>query len=278
MCFPHIEQSAPSMRLPRLQLFEFNDAAWAPEALKELIVESLSRTLRWGRVLRGIVGPLEALLAETEATEVLDLASGAGGPAQVLVEEIKRLGRTPPRFLLTDLQPMPRAWSALKALHPDAIDFVPRAVDATQIPFGLARGRVQIVINALHHFPPDLARAVLLGATRDAPGVFIAEGLLREPFSLAAIMVAGLPALFANPVLAGDRRLQKALLTWLSPAALSASLWDGAVSTLRQYTEEELREMVRDAPPGWRWDYGIFEFPFGGRGSWFRGVGPRADA
>jgi hypothetical protein len=264
------------MNLPRLQLFEFNDAAWAPEALKELIVESLSRTLRWGRVLRGIVGPLEAVLDQTGAREVLDLAAGAGGPAQVLIEEMKAEGRTPPLFTLTDLQPRAHAWAALKLLHPDAIDFSPHSVDATQIPPELARGRVQVIINALHHFPPPLAREVLLAATRDAPGVFIAEGLLRDPRTLLSIAVSGLPALFASPLFAEDHRLQKAALTWLCPAALSASMWDGAVSTFRQYTEADLRQMVRDSPPGWRWEYGVFDFPFGGHGSWFRGVGPRS--
>lgn len=262
------------MKLPRLQLFEFNDAAWAPEALKDLIVEALSRTLRWGQMLRGIVGPLQQLLEESGTHEILDLASGAGGPAHVMIEELKAAGRTSPRFTLTDLQPRIGAWKALKALHPGAIDFVAEPVDATRIPPELARGRVQVIINALHHFPPDLARAVLLGATRDAPSVFIAEGLLRDPRNLLALAVPGIPALFASALLAEDHRLAKAALTWLSPAALAASIWDGAVSTVRQYDEGELREMVRDGPPGWRWEYGVFNFPFGGQGSWFRGIGP----
>ncbi len=263
------------MSLPRLQLFEFNDAAWAPDALKELIVESLSRTLRWGRMLRGIVPPLQELLDETGASEILELAAGAGGPAQVLIEELLAAGVTPPRFLLTDLQPHPGAWAALKARHPREVDFVAAPVDATRIPPALARGRVQLIINALHHFPPALARDVLLAATRDAPGVFVAEGLLRDPRSLMSMAVTGIPAVFATSLLADRHRLAKAALGVLSPAALAVSMWDGAVSTLRQYTEKELRALVRDGPPGWRWDYGVFEFPFGGRGSWFRGTGPQ---
>ena len=262
------------MTLPRLQLFEFNDADWAPEALRELIIETLSRTLRWGRVLEGIVAPLQAILDQTGVNEILDLASGAGGPAQLLVERMKAAGRAPPRFTLTDLQPRTQAWATLKLRHPDAIDFVPEPVDATNIPPALARGRIQVVINALHHFPPQLARAVLQGATRNAPGVFIAEGLLRDPLSLISMAVPGLPALFASALLAKDHRLQKTALTWLSPAALAASIWDGAVSTFRQYTEGELRQMVGGCPTGWRWDYGVFDFPFGGHGSWFRGIAP----
>jgi len=259
-------------KLKRQQLFEFNDAAWAPGPLKALIVESLSRTLRWGQVLRGIVPPFLELLHRAGTTEVLDLAAGAGGPAQVLVEELEGLGHTPPRFLLTDLQPRVQAWAALAALHPEAISFVPEAVDATRTPPALAAGRVHLVINALHHFPPPLARQVLLEAAHTSKGVFVAEGLLRDPRTLLSIAVPGIPALLANPLFEKDDRLIKAALTWLTPAALAASIWDGAVSTLRQYSEGELRELVRDGPPDWHWEYGVFEFPFGGRGSWFRGA------
>ncbi len=260
------------MALPRLQLFEFNDAPWAPAAPKELIVEALSRTLRWGRVLRGVVAPLCELLDQTGVSEVLDLASGAGGPAQVLVEEMQAARRTSPRFLLTDLQPHVEEWQLLKDLYPEAINFVPEPVDATRLPEDLARGRVQLVINALHHFPPNLAREVLLGACQHAPGVFIAEGLIRHPRSLMAIAISGIPALYASALLSRRNQLAKAALTWLTPAMLAASFWDGAVSTMRMYDEAGLRDLVRDCPPGWRWDYGTFDFPFGGRGSWFRGV------
>jgi hypothetical protein len=258
--------------LPRLQLFEFNDAPWAPAAPKELIVEALSRTLRWGRVLRGVVEPLRQLLDETGCDEVLDLASGAGGPAQVLVEELQASGRASPRFLLTDLQPHVEEWDQLKQLYPESIDYVAEPVDATKMDPQLAKGRVQLVINALHHFPPELARDVLLSACQHAPGIFIAEGLIRHPRSLMAISVPGIPALYASALVSKRHRVAKAALTWLCPAMLAASFWDGAVSTLRMYSEEELRELVREAPAEWRWDYGRFSFPFGGRGSWFRGV------
>ncbi len=257
---------------PRQQLFEFNDAAWAPGPLKALIVESLSRTLRWGRVLRGIVSPFLELMNRSGCSEVLDLAAGAGGPAQVLVEEILAHRQSPPHFLLSDLQPRVHAWTTLAALHPREISFIPSEVDATRLPPGLAEGRVTLVINAIHHFPPSLARQVLLEAAHTSKGVFVAEGLLRDPRGLMAMAVTGIPALLAAPLLEKDDRLVKAALMWLTPAGFAASLWDGTVSTLRQYDEDELRELVRDGPPGWRWEYGVFQFPFGGRGSWFRGA------
>jgi hypothetical protein len=49
-------------------------------------------------------------------------------------------------------------------------------------------------------------------------------------------------------------------------------VWDGLVSTLRVYTEAELREMVAPFGQDWEWTAGTFRYPPLGTGTWFRGV------
>jgi hypothetical protein len=255
--------------LPRFQLFEFNDAPWAPKVLRDTVVGALSRSLRWGRMLDGLVAPFEAFLTACGTREVLDLCAGAGGPAAVLLEAMGRRGRAG-HFLLTDLFPQVTQWEALRREFNGQLDFVPQPVDATRIPPTLGPGRARAIINALHHFPPDLARAVLRGACENAPGLFVAEGLVRNPLRFAAMAPFGIPALLAAPVLADDQRLARAVLAW-SPLALAVSVWDGTVSALRIYQPEELQEMVADLP-GWEWMHGTFEYGGVGRGTWFSGV------
>ena len=97
-----IRVSSRAMELPRVQGFEFNDSERAPGFVRETIVESLSRTLRWGRMLSELVRPFRRFLAASGASEVLDLCAGAAGPATILASEMRRAGDTPPRFLLTD--------------------------------------------------------------------------------------------------------------------------------------------------------------------------------
>jgi hypothetical protein len=259
------------MKLPRLQLFEFNDLAWMPAAVRDTVVESLSHALEWGRMLRGLVPPFERFLAASGARELLDLGAGAGGPARILAAELAREG-TPPRFLLTDLHPRVEAWRLLRERSAGAIDFVPEPVDATAIPAALAAGRARSIINVLHHLPPELARAVFADAVRSSRGLFVAEGMLRQPLQFANFAPAGLAALALNPILSKKDRLAKALLTWATPAALAISMWDGVVSTLRAYSEAELRAMVADLPGGWHWEYGTYRFPPLGTGSYFFGV------
>jgi hypothetical protein len=260
------------MDLPRLQLFEFNDAPWAPRVLRDLIVEALSRTLDWGGILRGLVGPFEDFVTASGTTEVLDLAAGAGGPARILAGEILKAGRTPPRFLLTDLNPQREAWEEARAAFPGTVDFVPESVDATAIPAALAAGRARVIINALHHLPPPVARGVFADAVRAGSPIFIAEAFERNPLGYASMWPAGAPALLATPLLSGRDRLARALLLYATPVVLGVAAWDGIVSTLRVYSRADLEAMVAPLGGGFAWTYGNYAFPFGGKGYFFHGV------
>lgn len=260
------------MDLPRVQAFEFNDSARTPKFLRDLVVESLSRTLQWGHVLRGLVPPFQRFLAASGATEVLDLCAGAAGPATILASEMRAGGQPPPRFLLTDLYPQMDAWEAARAEHPGDIDFVQEPVDATRIPEHLAKGRARAIINAFHHFPPDIARELLADAVRGSAGIFVSEAFERNPLGFLPMTAAGLPALLANPILSKRDRLAKAAVTWLSPIAAGISLWDGIVSTLRIYSERDLREMVAPLGDSFTWEYGNYAFAPLGKGAYFFGV------
>lgn len=261
------------MPLPRVQSFELNDQPWVPSVLRDTIVETLSRTLRWGRVLEGLADPFCQFLDRAGTSEVLDVGSGAGGPASILAERLHARGRDV-RFLLSDLFPRVDVWRRLQHEQPHNITFVAEPVDATAIPASLSDGRARALLNVLHHLPPDLAASVIKSAIRARAPLFIAEGFERNPLGFLPFAATGIPALLVSPVFGADRRAQRALLAWASPIALLASAWDGFVSTMRVYTEEELREMTRgeEASDDYTWSYGVYSFPFGGRGYYFMGT------
>ncbi len=259
------------MSLPRVRLFEFIDSSWAPASLREFIMESVTRSLDWGRSLSGLVAPFERFVATAGAREVLDLGAGMGGPARSLTRAIRRAGSVPPRFILTDINPSPSAWQALCAEYPQDITFEPEPVDATRIPPEVAKGRARIIMNALHHFPPDFAQQLFADAVATSSGIFIAEPFERNPLRLLPLMSTTLVSFLATPFLTPRARLRKAL--WiLSTLGPLAALWDGVVSTLRVYDEAELRAMVAPLGDGFTWTYGIHRHGLGGRGYYFWGV------
>jgi hypothetical protein len=261
----------------RRHLFEFNDSAFTPPALRDTLIESLSLALKWGRIFERAVEPFARFLDACGATEVLDLCAGAGQPAAIFAREFLREGRRPPRFLMCDLFPRVEAWRRLAAELPDVIGFVEEPVDATRIDPGLGRGRARVIVNALHHFPPAVARDILLGAAAEAPGVFVLETLPRNPLHFAAFAPWGLAGMLALPLVTPEQRAKKALLSWLTPVGVATAAWDGTVSTLRAHEEADLREMVAPLGDAWTWTWGTFPWSGGlGRGSYFAGVPRRS--
>jgi hypothetical protein len=259
------------MSLPRLQLFEFNDAPWAPQALRDTIVEALSRAQQWGRHLEPLVSPFKRFLHAAGVEEVLDLAAGAGGPAALLSDELARAGGPQPRFVLTDLFPHVKEWEALESSRSGRLTHVPEPVDAAALPPALAKGRARLIINALHHFPPPLARQVLQATCQDAPGVFIAEAVVRNPLRFAAMAPLGIPALWLGPLLAKEHRLARAAVAW-TPVGMGVSLWDGCISAMRAYSRSELMELLGPAATTFSWEWGEFSFGGVGRGTYCFGV------
>jgi hypothetical protein len=259
--------------IPRLQLFEFNDAPWAPEVLKEVIIESLGIALEHGGLLDGLVEPVATFLSDAKTNALLDLGSGSGLPAKILLQALARHGHRP-HIRLTDLQPRARDWQKLHAEFPTQIDFVEGSVDATAIPEEIGAGRGRVIINVLHHFPPALVKAVLTDTVRKRQPIFIAESFGRNPIAfLGGFGRSGLPALFGAP-LRGENRALRAGLIWGSPLGLAISLWDGLVSTLRIYEEADMRAILSEVHDSnsFDWRFGTHPVTRFGRGVWVMGL------
>lgn len=260
--------------LPRLQLFEIHDLHWVPAAISQSMVEVLGNLMKWGRIVDAFVPALEAFVARAGSAELLELCSGSGQCARLLLDRLKEGTGAVPRIVLTDLRPHPRLWGALCASRRNEMTFIPRSVDATRVREEIGCGRPRLMVNAFHHFAPRLARAVLVDAHRNSDGIFIAENFGRNPLATLPCGFYGIPAAFANPVLTSEWRLAKALLTYVLPLIPLAVVWDGLVSSLRVYSREELLEMTRDLRD-FEWHYGSFRYAPLGRGRYFYGVRTR---
>lgn len=256
----------------RRHLIEFNDDARVPDVIREAVIETLSETLERGGILDGLAPIFSEFIEAAGVDAVLDLCAGSGGPAKILARSMRNGGRTPPRFFLTDLYPRVDAWRAVAAESRGAISFVEQSVDATAIPADLSRGRARTIINAFHHLRPELAQKVLDDAIASRAPIFIAEGFERNPLRFLAFARSGIGALLGNPLFARSRRAQRALLTWGVPVIPAIAIWDGFVSTLRVYSEDELRAMTAHAGGSFAWTYRTWDFPWGGRGFSFFGV------
>jgi hypothetical protein len=201
----------------------------------------------------GILPILSAALERTDARQVVDLCSGAGGPWRGLQAALAVQGRKV-SVSLTDMYPNAGAAADLHPERQNDIRYYSRPVDATRVPQELAGFRT--LFSAFHHFSPSEARAVLADAVQARQGVAVVEGTQRSALALVLMLLVPLMVLLMTPLIR-PFRWSRLLCTYALPIIPLACLHDGVVSCLRTYSVEELRELVQSlGSSDYHWEIG----------------------
>jgi hypothetical protein len=239
--------------IPRLQLFEIEDQAWCPEAIRDAMTDFLRFLMETFAPYRGAAPVLRRALATLEESAIVDLCSGSGGPWLDVASRIRATGGLVPRVRLTDWFPNRAAFARLAAASDGAITGEPEPVSATAVPARLDGFRT--LFTALHHFPPGDAHAILADAVRARQGIAVFEVTSRSPLALLGILFFPVLVLLFTPFIR-PFRWSRLFWTYLIPVVPLAVWFDGTVSCLRTYTPEELRDLVEDLQEGYEWEIG----------------------
>ncbi|MBL8602411.1 MAG: hypothetical protein JNK72_10855 [Myxococcales bacterium] len=241
------------MSLGRVHLFEWEDFAWFPSVLRDGGTAFLAFAERHSGHARCLAPVLSRALTATGSTAVLDLCSGAGGPAGVLSEALSA-EHPSLAVTLTDRYPNPAAWAALEASTAGRVKGLSRPVDARAVPDDLDGFRT--LFNAFHHFRPDDARAILADAMRARRPIGVFEVVSRELPMLVGLLASPVTATLSMPFWR-PFRWAWVPLTLLVPVMQLFILWDGLVSWLRIYDLDALRALTADLDdPDWVWELG----------------------
>jgi hypothetical protein len=241
---------------PRLHLFELIDQQWCPAALRDHCTDYLAAvTQRMGLFDAAAPVLLRGLQAGGTDT-VLDLGSGGSGPLPRLRELLEREHGRRPRVLQSDLFPNTRARERAAAA---GAEYLEQPVDAMRVPPEL-RG-MRTLFNALHHFHPEDARAVLADAQARGIPIGVFEVVERSPRGVLSCLFIPLLVLLFTPTLR-PLSLWRLLFTYVVPVLPLAIFWDGLVSALRAHRPEELRRMTESlAREGYTWEVGVARLP-----------------
>jgi hypothetical protein len=230
----------------RLHLFELGDQSWLPNALRNGMSEYLETVSRVVGAHRALAPLFDEVLHRSGERRVIDLCSGSGGPWVSMRELLKQ----PPDVTLTDKFPNQDRFDELAET---GVTPYPQAVDATEVPDEL-RG-VRTIINALHHFRPDEARAILADAAKQGAPLVVVELVDRNWLNIVSSPLI-LPMVYLLTPSVRPRRVSSWLLTYLVPVLPVTIFWDGLVSHLRAYSADELRDLTQSiAAPGYTWEH-----------------------
>lgn len=204
---------------------------------------------------RGFVEKLRTAMERLEQQELLDLCSGSGGPARMIVQLLRAQGRKV-SARLSDLFPNVAAYRSLEKETSGVLRGVEYPVDAADVPEEL-RG-FRLIANGFHHFPPPQAARVLADAVTKQQGIAVIEMVNRSFFAFVSVGIGLVLALLSAPFIK-PLRVSRLVFTYLVPLVPLCLLWDGVVSCLRVYSPAELQELVSQINTnGYEWDIGAF--------------------
>jgi hypothetical protein len=229
--------------LRRLQLFEFLDQAWCPQAVRHGATDYLEAITSRTDIYRPIRGDIFGAIKQCGAARVVDLCAGGGGPWLSPAWRSALAEHAPLSVLLTDKFPSATLSSRL-GTDPD-VRCVVFPVDAAHVPEGLSGFRT--IFSSFHHFPDAVAREVLRDAVHHGEGFATAEVTSRTPRAFTIMLLMPILAWILTP---GMRpfRWSRLLLTYLLPLVPLVVLWDGIVSCFRTRTPHELLALTRSFP------------------------------
>lgn len=192
-----------------------------------------------------------ALIRENGHDEVVELGAGSAPLTRRLAA--RRDLPTTTRLIVTDLAPDPVAYQELEAAYPQRIHGCRSAVDFLRpIPFD--KNALLVFSACFHHIPRGLRKQVLQNVRGHR--VLVAEPICNNWWSLSGSVLLCIPIL-TTPLWAvrhhASGHLRRVLWCWLLPLAIPFLIWDGVVSCLRCWTDQEWEtELLSVLPEGRR--------------------------
>jgi hypothetical protein len=236
----------------RRQLVEIEDLPWCPRAVRDGGTDWLAFMANATKMFSAAAPKIRAAMRDTGTDKVLDLCSGGGGPWLTLQPELARSG--PVSVVLSDRYPNVEALENVRARSGNQLGFHAMPVDATNVPKEL--DGVRTMFNAFHHFPPEAARAILADAVGKRRAVAVFEGTDTRAIGLLA-MPLQMPLILLLTPFVRPFRWSRLLFTYAIPLIPGLVFFDGTVSFLRLYLEDELRELVAGIPDHDRYEWDI---------------------
>jgi hypothetical protein len=222
----------------RIDLPEVADLAWCPRWLQEALLGYLNVVLTVGRPYDIVAPYIAQLLRQSAIDQIVDVASGGGGPWPALRDALIANGVVP-TVTLTDLRPNPSVLQRLDRLG--GLRYEPGAISAVSIPSGVRAMRT--MFTALHHLTPKDIQAILTVCQAEQVPFLAAEATERSWRAIVSTIVIPLLVVLLMPRVR-PRRLVPLLLTYLPPIVPIVIWWDGLASVLRTYTRDELEQVL----------------------------------
>lgn len=245
--------------MKRIHLFEIEDAKWCPDWMRQCLTNYLA-TLHKIMGSADVIEPLVArCLEHSQNKTIVDLCSGAGGPMLTVFNRLRqRPGLESIRLIFTDLYPNKSFADTINAKNDPAIRYELSPVDAGDVKEKWSGLRT--LICSMHHMRPAVARKILADAfhKRQPLLVFEISDNSAPKFLWWTAVPLGFLLVLVLTLAVRPLSFRHLFFTYVIPILPLFISWDGAVSNVRTYTQEDMAELLQGLESDeYTWEKGV---------------------
>ena len=217
------------------------------------LLRTVHRIFKTQEVLTKLI---DEKLTTLNATEVYDLCSGSGGPLPEVLEKINASSeRSKVSLVLSDLYPNEQAIQLFSG--DENIRYEKDPVDVTNLP-KISAGLITMICS-FHHLNPSDAVALINEVQKQKLPIFIYElsdNSAPKWLWWTAIPINIIMCWLITPIVR-PVSWKQILFTYLIPIIPICYAWDGAVSNIRTYDEDDFKELLESAElKSHHWEFG----------------------
>lgn len=246
----------------RNHIFEFEDLAWFPNAIRESMTDYLRYLITKVNFYQPIIPLIIEGLNQTNSNQIIDLCSGGGGAIEQIQSELQQQSKIEIKIILTDKYPNISAFEFLSAKTKGSISFLDTSIDATDVPATLKGFRT--IFSGFHHFNNSLAQSVIKDAVDAKSGIGIFDGGDKNIFAVLFILLVHPLVFFLFTPFFKPYRFSRFFFTYIIPIIPFCTVWDGIVSIIRLYNPTELLKIAHEVDhDNYLWKAGKLKSNFG---------------
>lgn len=227
--------------------------------MREAFMDSLGLIYAFARPYNGFCNLILTLLGGRK--QITDLATGTGESVEFLLKHLDK-AKSDVQIVGTDLFPNVDVLENLRLKYPENFNYVADQVNVFDLKNSDNEKKFYTIFTAFHHFHERDAVDFLRSAVGSQSELLVFEMGGRFDVLKYLWLPVGFFMFMLAPFTSKKWKWGKFIVSTIIPIIPVMVVFDGIVSNLRTYTENELRELAHRASPEGRIKVDFHEQPY----------------